>query len=242
MKEFDAAKGDSLVKLFLEVRPDLVINCIGVVKQGILPSDTVRAIELNSLLPHRLNKLCNEHHARLFHISTDCVFDGSRGNYTEFDLPNPLDVYGQSKALGERLDDNALVIRTSCVGPEARSQKKGLLEWFLAQQNEVLGYSRAIFSGITTLELAKVLSQYFLDGTCRVGLWNLSSNPIDKFSLLKFFKEAYHKNIDIIVDDALIVDRSLDSSKFRRVSGYNPPDWPAMIKEAIIFEDAFLKK
>ena len=235
----DATKVDPLKRLLSEIQPDIVINCIGVVKQGLQSSDTMRAIELNALLPHRLNKLCNEFCARFIQISTDCVFNGNRGHYSELDIPDAIDVYGQTKILGERLDGNCTIIRTSCVGPELRHPKKGLLEWFLAQRGEVKGYVDAIFSGITTYELGKVLSQYFFGVSKMHGLWNLSSSPIDKFSLLEIFRDTYLHNVEIIIDRSLKVDRSLNSEKFKLMSGYNSPDWSTMLLEAKIFESTY---
>jgi dTDP-4-dehydrorhamnose reductase len=233
---FDATNAESLLNVINNIEPNIVINCIGVVKQGLRPSDIVRSIELNALFPHRLNELCFQRDIRLIHISTDCVFNGSRGNYGELDATDALDVYGQTKALGEKLDGNSCVIRTSCVGREFRNPKKGLLEWFLAQNGEILGYSKAIFSGVTSLELAKVVSKYFLGEANRPGLWNISTHPINKFELLNIFKSAFHKDIQISVDGTFKVDRSLDSSKFHEICGHKFPDWMMMLKEAQLFD------
>jgi dTDP-4-dehydrorhamnose reductase len=233
---FDATNAESLLNLFHEIEPSIVINCIGVVKQGLKLSDTARAIELNALFPHHLNALCFQHKIRLVHISTDCVFNGSRGNYDELHVTDALDIYGQTKALGEKLEANACIIRTSCIGPELRLPKKGLMEWFMAQHGEILGYSKAIYSGVTALELGKVISQYFLEDINMNGLWNISSDPIDKFSLLKIFRAVYQKDIKITDDGTLIVDRSLDSSKFYKACGYKPPNWAEMLLEARVFQ------
>lgn len=226
----DAFNFNSLINALATVRPEVVVNCIGIVKQSPLAADPVMSISINSLLPHRLAVACRLAGIRLIQMSTDCVFDGARGNYREEDPANALDIYGKSKALGEVTSAGCLTVRTSIICHELRG-KVGLLEWFLAQENQVRGFTRAIFSGFPMITFTKIIEQYLLDGPGLSGLYHISAEPIAKYDLLKLVAEQYGKQIDIIPDDNLKVDRSLDSSAFRKISGYTPPSWPELVAE-----------
>ncbi len=226
----DAFNFDGLIKALAEVRPEIVINCIGIVKQSALAKDPGTSIYINALLPHRLALACRLAGARLIHLSTDCVFDGARGNYREEDPPNAQDLYGRSKALGEVTAPGCLTVRTSIIGHELRG-KLGLIEWFLAQEQRVRGFTRAIFSGFSTVALAGILGEFLLGSPQITGLYHLSAAPISKYDLLRLVAEEYGKDIEIIPDATLKVDRSLDSSAFRKLSGYTPPPWPEMVAE-----------
>jgi dTDP-4-dehydrorhamnose reductase len=222
---------NDLLDVFNKVKPDIVINCAGIIKHSIEINNNYNVILLNSLLPHFLANLCSKYQARFIQISTDCVFSGLKGNYTEDDLPDSVDLYGRSKLLGEVYYGNAITIRTSVIGHE-RNGFKNLLDWFLNQTNNVEGYKKAFFSGLTNLELASVIYEYILTNKDLKGLYHLSSKSISKYDLLLLIKDIYEKNINIIPDDKkMIIDRSLDSSRFCKATGYTPKSWSLMIKE-----------
>jgi dTDP-4-dehydrorhamnose reductase len=224
----DVENLDSLTALFAAVLPTVVINCVGVVKQAAESKDPLVSLPINSLLPHRLARLCAVAGARLLHVSTDCVFSGSKGLYRERDQPDAVDLYGQSKALGEVDYPHAVTLRTSIIGHELRGARS-LIGWFLSQTGPVRGYTRAIFSGLPTVELARVMHDLVLPNAGLHGVYHVSAEPIDKFSLLQLVAKQYGKAIQISSDEELVLDRSLDSSRFRAATGYAPPAWPELI-------------
>jgi dTDP-4-dehydrorhamnose reductase len=224
----DVENIDSLSQLFADVRPDIVINCIGLVKQLAAAEDVLAALPINSLLPHRVARLCSISGARLIHISTDCVFSGSTGMYREGDFSDATDLYGRSKFLGEVDYPHAITLRTSIIGHELDSAR-GLVEWFLSQKAGVLGYSRAVFSGLTTVELARVMHDFVIPHGELHGVYHVSVDAIDKYTLLRQVAEAYGRTIDITPDDKIVIDRSLDSTRFRSATGYKPPAWLELI-------------
>ena len=225
----DVENTDSLVRLFTQARPDVVINCIGLVKQLADAGDPLAAIPINALLPHRLAQLCDVAQARLIHMSTDCVFAGTHGLYSEHDVPDAQDLYGRSKLLGEVDYPHAVTLRTSIIGHEL-SSAHGLVDWFLAQQGTVKGFTRAVFSGLPTMELARVMRDVVVPNAELRGLYHVSAAPINKFELLTLVAQAYGKSITVVPDDHLKIDRSLDSSRFRAVTGYEPPTWPELVR------------
>lgn len=225
---------DNLAALFSQIKPDLVINCIGVVKQLVEANDPLVAIPINSLLPHRLASLAQVFDARLIHFSTDCVFSGARGCYLESDIPDATDLYGRSKLLGEVDYPNAVTLRTSIIGHELVGSRS-LIDWFLSQNAPVKGYKRAIFSGLPTVEIARVIRDFVIPNTLLHGLYHLSAEPINKFNLLSVVAEVYSKSIDIIPDENLVIDRSLNSDRFRAATGFSPRSWDAMIKSMYEF-------
>jgi dTDP-4-dehydrorhamnose reductase len=225
----DVENSDSLVDLFMKVKPNVVINCIGLVKQLAEADDPLLAIPINSLLPHRLARLCAVANARLVHLSTDCIFSGVKGMYTEADLSDAKDLYGRSKYLGEVDYPNAITLRTSIIGHELDGAHS-LVGWFLAQQGQVKGFRKAIFSGLPTVELARVIRDHVLPRPELRGVYHVSAEPINKFDLLTLIGKAYGKNIQIAPDDSLVIDRSLDSSRFRKDSGYRPAPWPELVR------------
>ena len=225
----DVENADSLMRLFAQARPDVVINCIGLVKQLAEADDPLAAIPINALLPHRLARLCDVAGARLIHMSTDCVFAGTQGMYREQDASDAQDLYGRSKYLGEVDYPHAVTLRTSIIGHEL-SSAHGLAGWFLAQQGPIKGFTRAIFSGLPTVELACVMRDFVLPNPELRGLYHVSAEPINKFELLTLMAQAYGKTIDITPDDKLAIDRSLDSSRFREITGYQPPAWPELVR------------
>lgn len=219
---------DSLTQLFAITKPDTVINCVGLVKQLAQADDPLEAIPINSLLPHRLARLCAATGARFVHISTDCVFSGSKGMYREEDASDADDLYGRSKFLGEVDYPHAVTLRTSIIGHELDSAH-GLVDWFLSQQAGVQGFTRAVFSGVPTVELARIMHDHVLPNPALRGLFHVSAKPIPKYELLRLVARIYRKQIDITPDDKLVIDRSLDSTRFQAATGYQAPGWPDLI-------------
>jgi dTDP-4-dehydrorhamnose reductase len=226
----DVRSLERLTEVMAAFRPDAVVNCVGIVKQRAISKDAIPSLEINSLLPHRLAVLCRMAGARLIHMSTDCVFSGRAGNYREDHPSDAEDLYGRSKYLGEVSDSHCLTLRTSIIGHEL-SRRTSLLEWVLAQKGTVKGFRRAIFSGFTTIELSRVIERLLVSFPAASGLYQVSSNPIDKFALVQLIKEHLHPAIDVVPDDAMVIDRSLDSRRFRSDFSYTPPSWPEMIAE-----------
>jgi len=230
----DVENMDNLISLFTKARPDVVINCIGLVKQLADANDPLAAIPINALLPHRLARLCGMTNARLVHMSTDCIFSGAKGMYTEADESDAKDLYGRSKYLGEVDYPNAITLRTSIIGHEL-SGAHSLVGWFLAQQDSARGFRRAIFSGLPTVELARVIRDYVMPQPDLHGVYHVSAEPINKFDLLTLIAKAYGKTIDIVPDDKLVIDRSLDSSRFRVATGYQSQPWPELVRRMCEF-------
>ena len=230
----DVEHVDSLISLFSKVQPDVVINCIGLVKQLAEADDPLAAIPINSLLPHRLARLCGVAGARLVHMSTDCIFSGAKGMYTEADMSDAKDLYGRSKYLGEVDYPHAITLRTSIIGHELNGGHS-LVGWFLAQQGSVKGFRRAIFSGLPTVELARVIRDHVIPHPELHGVHHVSADPINKFDLLTLISNVYGKKIDIAEDDIFIIDRSLDSSRFREATGYQPQPWPELVRRMYEF-------
>jgi dTDP-4-dehydrorhamnose reductase len=225
----DVESMDSLISVFAKTRPDIVINCIGLVKQLADADDPLVVIPVNSLLPHRLAHLCDLARARLVHMSTDCIFSGSKGMYTETDTSDAKDLYGRSKFLGEVDYPHAITLRTSIIGHELYGARS-LIGWFLAQEGSVKGYKNAIFSGLPTVEVARVIRDYVIPRPELHGVYHVSAEPFNKFDLLNLVAQIYRKHIDISADDQLVIDRSLDSTRFRQATGYAPKVWPELIR------------
>jgi dTDP-4-dehydrorhamnose reductase len=227
----DAADDAALATVFAQARPEAVINCVGIVKQLQQATDPLVSISINSLLPHRLAKLSAECGARLIHVSTDCVFSGAKGNYRENDFSDAEDLYGRTKYLGEVHGRCCVTLRTSIIGRELET-KSGLIEWFLQQRGQAIkGFRRAIYSGFTTHELARIIETVLLRHSSISGLWHVSARAISKYDLLKLAQQAFDWSGDIIPDEAFVCDRSLDSARFRTETGYQPPTWPQMLDE-----------
>ena len=228
--EVSAEEFGSIARALDRVQPKVVINCIGIVKQDTAAKDPIASIDVNSLLPHKLAKLCQESDARLIHFSTDCVFSGNKGNYAESDLPDASDLYGRSKLLGEVEGAGCLTIRTSMIGRELKGSH-GLLEWFLSQgDTPVRGFKNAIFSGFTTRALADVIAKVIVDHPDLSGIWHVAAEPISKFDLLTLVKQTYGLATTIEPDESFICNRSLDGTRFREATGIRPSSWPEMIE------------
>lgn len=219
---------DSIAKLLEKVRPSVIVNCVGLVKQLESASDPLIALPINAIFPHQLARLAALLKARVIHISTDCVFSGDRGAYREDDIPDAADLYGRSKLLGELTDGDTITLRTSIIGRELQGAHS-LVDWFLHSTGSVKGFSKAVFSGLTTHELAKVVGMVIGRSDLR-GLWHVSAAPIDKYSLLRLLNEIYKRNVFIEEDAAFRIDRSLDSTRFTRSTGYVAPSWAEMIR------------
>lgn len=226
---------DSLVGVFASVRPQVVVNCIGLVKQLVSVDDPLQAVLINTVLPHRLASLCLAAGARLVHISTDCVFSGSKGRYLETDFPDAYDLYGRTKLLGEVDYPHAITLRTSVIGHEL-SGDRSLIGWFLAQQGSLRGFTRAVFSGLPTVELSRVVRDYVLPRSEVRGIYHVAAQPINKCELLRLVAEVYGKTIKIEPDDQLVIDRSLNADRFRAATGYVAPAWPDLVKRMYDFK------
>lgn len=224
----DVEDHDALVRVFTETRPDLVINCIGIVKQLADADDPLVALPINAILPHRLARLCALVGARFVHISTDCVFNGRRGGYRESAPSDAEDLYGRSKFLGEVAYPHTVTLRTSIIGPELGTPH-GLIGWFLSQSTPVKGYRRVIFSGVPTVELARIVRDVVLPDPQLTGLYHVAAAPISKHDLLNLVGQAYGSAIAITPDDTIVVDRSLNADRFRAATGYVAPQWPELV-------------
>jgi dTDP-4-dehydrorhamnose reductase len=224
----DVENPDNLIKLFATVRPDVVINCVGVVKQLAEADDPLQAIPVNSILPHRLAQLAAAGDARLVQVSTDCVFSGRKGMYREDDWADAEDIYGRSKLLGEVDYPHAVTLRTSIIGHELNGTRS-LINWLLSQTGRINGFRRAVFSGLPTMELARIVRDYVLPNPKLRGVYHVSAAPINKFDLLQLVAQTYGKSIEITPDDALVIDRSLDSTRFRQATGFAPEPWKVLV-------------
>mgnify|MGYP002345014576 CR=1 FL=1 len=214
-----------------EYEPDIVINCIGIVKQLPAAHDPLLSIAINALFPHQLAHICQQRGIRLIHISTDCVFSGKKGNYKENDFADADDLYGRTKYLGEVDYEGALTLRTSIIGRELGSSH-GLIEWFLGQEGgAVSGYTNAIFSGLTTNAFSDVIATIITDYPEMRGVWHIASEPISKYDLLKLVKTVYNLSMEIQSDNSVVIDRSLNGDKLRENTNIIIPSWQTMIEQ-----------
>ncbi|QXH48316.1 SDR family oxidoreductase [Pseudomonas xanthosomatis] len=226
----DVLDADSLAAAFAKVRPDVVINCVGLIKQLADANDPLTALPINAMLPHRLARLCELGGARLIHVSTDCVFSGRKGSYLETDVSDAEDLYGKSKYIGELHDlAHVITLRTSIIGHELASSY-ALVDWFLAQQGAIKGFTKAVFSGLPTVELARVMKDFVLPRAGLHGLYHVAAAPIAKYDLLRLVAAEYGKQVEIRPDDSLVIDRSLDGSRFQQATGYVAPAWPELVR------------
>ncbi len=227
----DAADFHKLENLLVENKPNFVINCIGIVKQRAQASQAVPAIAVNALLPHQLADVCGRWGGKLIHFSTDCVFSGKRGSYREDDLPDAEDLYGRTKALGEIADGTALTLRTSIIGREL-THSESLLEWFLRQEHgQISGFTRAMYSGVTTNYMARVVANLIETSSNPSGLYQVASAAISKFDLLCLLREAYGLDVAIHPDSKFVCDRSMKGDKFEKAIGQSCPPWPELVSE-----------
>ena len=213
-----------------KLKPDVIVNAVGIVKQLPTSKNVIKTLIGNSIFPHQLSEISNRVGSRLITISTDCVFNGMKGNYCESDVSDAFDLYGKSKYLGEVIADNCLTVRTSIIGRELNTSH-GLVEWFLSNQGKrIEGYTRAVFSGFPTVVLADIISNLIEKHSELQGLFHVSSEPISKFDLLELVKHAYHADVEIEAFEDYKINRSLDSTKFREATGFAPLGWTEMVE------------
>jgi dTDP-4-dehydrorhamnose reductase len=233
MTGIDVTDVETLAAVLSEIRPHYIVNCVGIVKQRDEAQHAIPCITINSLLPHQLAKLAATWQGRLIHFSTDCVFSGARGSYTEQDESDARDLYGRSKFLGETAGPNALTLRTSMIGRELTGHRS-LLDWLRAQRGRAIqGYRRVIYSGVTTNHLADLVADIIRNHSDLNGLYQVVSRPISKYDLLCLLRDAYWLNVEITPDDAEQSDRSMSGEKLYRAIGYRAPPWPELLHQLV---------
>ena len=227
----DATSADSASALMERVKPDLVINAAGIVKQRKDAKAAIPSIVVNSLWPHLLADACARAGVRMVHVSTDCVFSGARGGYVESDVPDAFDLYGRSKLLGEVTDrENVVTLRTSIIGWQL-GEPTGLVCWFAAHRSEPLqGFTKAVFSGLTTRALTEVIRDVVIADANLSGLWHVSVEPIDKYTLLTNLARRLRWDVNTMPVHEPEIDRSLDSTAFRERTMWTPPGWDVMLE------------
>lgn len=230
VEKIDVLNADLLASTIVKIKPDIVINCIGIIKQLAEAKDPIVSIRINALLPHLLANICEKTSSHLIQISTDCVFDGTKGSYTESDISNPTDLYGQTKFLGEVANRNhCLTLRTSIIGRELYTQS-GLIEWFLSNKGgKVKGFTKAIYTGFSTLAMVAIIDNIIKKHPDVSGLYQVSSNPISKYDLVCLINKAMGLDIDIERETDFFMDRSLLCDRFKVKTGFTPPSWADMI-------------
>lgn len=229
--QVDVANFDSVQTRLEAWAPEVIVNCVGIIRQREEASIAIPSILINSLFPHRLAEASACWGGRVIHFSTDCVFSGRKGKYSEEDPPDAEDLYGRSKLLGEVVTPNAITLRTSIIGREL-TEHRSLLDWFLSQEgNTVRGYRKVIYSGVTTNEMADVVTRVILEFPKLSGLFHVVSAPISKNDLLCLIREAYGVNVSIEKYDGEVSDRSMSGEKFREVTGWRAPTWPEMVRQ-----------
>lgn len=242
--DVDADNFETVIRAIASIQPTIIINCIGIIKQLPASNDPLTAITVNAQLPHRLSLVTRTAKARLIHISTDCVFDGKQGNYIETDATNAIDLYGKTKHLGEVQYPHCVTLRTSIIGHELKTNFS-LIDWFMSQENETKGFTKAIYSGFPTIEMANIISNYVIPNKNLSGLYHVSSDAISKFDLLNIVKNVYGKVINIIPFDNFVLDRSLNSEIFQTATGYKSPSWKKLIEDMhnhIMNDDCYKNK
>lgn len=221
---------DSVGRALDRCGAEVVVNCVGVVKQALAPGDEADAIRVNALFPHELAVRCQSRGVRVLQVSTDCVFAGDRGAYREDSIPDARDIYGRSKLLGELEGEGRVTVRTSIVGRELE-HGHGLVEWLEAQEGRAVpGFTRAVFSGLTTAGLADELGEVIERRPEMTGVWHVGGEPIAKHDLLVLLRDALALDVEVVPDDSMQVDRSLNSERYRRATGRTPPTWPDMVR------------
>lgn len=231
-----------LQKVFETIKPNIVINGVGIIKQLSQAKEEIPSIKINSLFPHELVALAEHFNAKVIHMSTDCVFSGKKGNYSEEDFTDAADLYGRTKLLGEIHSAPHLTIRSSIIGRDF-FHHLGLLEWFLRRspKEKVNGFTKAIYTGFTTEAMAKIMAQIIQEHPSLFGVYQIASQPIDKYSLLKKLQKAFRLDIDVKPFDDFHCDRSLNGGLFNKATGFIPPSWDEMI-EGLVEENAFYQE
>lgn len=222
---------EDLLQVINDFKPQAVINCVGIIKQRKSAKEAIPSLEINSLFPHRLALICKAINARMIHMSTDCIFSGKKGGYTEDDVSDAEDLYGKSKYLGEVHDPHCLTIRSSIIGLEL-SRNAALIEWFLAQNGAIKGFKRAIYSGLTTQEMSRLINRLLEQHPDLSGVWHVSSDPINKYDLLCMFSQMLGRtDVQIEPEEQFVCDRSLRSEYFKQKTNYQAPAWRQMLEE-----------
>jgi len=235
--KFKELYSEKFINFLKHINPEILINCVGVINHRIKKNTLLDSFFINSIFPHLLSEVCKKINCKIIHISTDCVFSGKKGNYKESDLPDETGIYGLSKKIGEPFNSNTIVIRTSIIGHE-KFNKLGLLEWFLNNKSTVKGFANVYFSGLTTLELSNILYNYFVKKNIfKSGLVHITGPKISKFDLLKLINSIYLKNVKIIPERSKKIDKSLNSSYFRRKTKYRIKNWKFLIEEMKEFHE-----
>lgn len=230
IENVDVENYESVEKAVEQISPQVIFNAVGVIKQLPSSKNVVKTLTINTIFPHLLAATSEKIGARLINISTDCVFDGKKGNYTEEDVSNATDIYGRSKNLGEVIEGNCLTLRTSIIGREMQTTHS-LVEWFLSNRGKkVKGFVNAIYSGFPTIVLADIIGDLIEKHQNLKGLYHISADPINKFDLLKLINEAFQSGIEIEPFEDFRIDRSLNSRKFRKETGFRPLNWQEMIE------------
>jgi dTDP-4-dehydrorhamnose reductase len=227
----DAEKFETVKNAIEFIKPSVIVNAIGIIKQLPSSNNVVKTLTINSIFPHLVAEIAQKVNARFIEISTDCVFSGKKGNYTEEDLPDAYDLYGKSKNLGEVTGENCLTLRTSIIGRELLTANS-LVDWFLSNQGKsVKGYKKAIYSGFPTIVLAEIIADLLIKQPKLSGLYHISSEPINKYDLLCLIHDAYNADIEIEPFEDFSTDKSLNSDKFRQEIGFSPRNWERMIAQ-----------
>lgn len=230
---FDAGSLNEVRTLLERLKPDVTVNCVGVIKQRSDANTAIPSITINALLPHRLAETVRDWGGRVIHVSSDCVFSGNRGNYGEDDPSDALDLYGRSKFLGEIAIGDVLTLRTSIIGRELHHHES-LLDWLLRQNHTtVRGYTRAWWSGVTTIHLSRLVARLICEHADLSGLYQVSTGRMSKYDLLVKLRDAYGLDIRIEPDDSVVCDRSLDGRRLATAIGYEPPSWDDLIHELV---------
>lgn len=224
----DVTNSTMLEEIINGIKPDITVNCIGLLNND-ANNNTKEAFQVNSLLPHQLTKLTERYQGKLIHISTDCVFSGTKGDYTEDDIPDGTSIYAQSKQLGEIISDKHLTIRTSIIGPELKENGIGLFLWFMKQKGQIKGYERVFWNGVTTLELAKAIESMIEHNV--TGLYHLGSDQkVSKYTLLKLIQEIFEKtDVEILPDSEIVLDRTIKNT--RTDFHYQIPNYKEMLTD-----------
>lgn len=229
LDNIDVTDFDALDGTIADLHPDVVVNAVGIIKQLASAEGSANMSLINSTLPQKLAAMADKQRFRLICIGTDCVFSGKKGNYTESDEPDPIDDYGRSKLLGEVSGPHCLTIRTSIIGRELGTANS-LVEWFLSHRGgHVRGFTRAIYSGLPTVEFAALLVRLITKHRDLSGIYHVASVPITKYDLLRLLNDHYAANVEIEPSDEVVIDRSLDPARFRTATGIELPDWPMMV-------------
>jgi len=231
IENFDVMDFNHVQKTLSNLSPDYIINCIGIIKQRPETNDYILSITINSLLPHKLARVCEIWGGRLIHFSTDCVFSGKKGAYLEEDISDAEDLYGRTKFLGEAAAENSLVLRTSIIGRELR-HFHSLLEWFLRQNHQkIYGFKRAMYSGVSTNYLAELVSDIIVNFPLLSGLYQVTGQTIAKYDLLCLLRRAYNLDMEILPEENFFCDRSMQGDKFHQATGFQSPSWPELVAQ-----------